>query len=378
MLQLPDAGQEAVGRVLGIEAGLHGPAVQFDLILFQRHRLACGDAELPLDQIDAGDLFGDRVFDLQPGVHLHEPDAVGLEAFGGIGDEFDGAGALIVHRPRGLDGGVGDGLAGGGVHAGGRSLLDHLLMAALQGAVALIKMDDGAVRVPEHLHLDVARAGDVFLDQDAGVAEGGLALAPGRGEAVGEILGAVDLPHPLAAAAGDSLDQDRIADGIGLGLQAGQRLVLTEIAGRDRHAGRDHQGFGSILQPHGADGGGRRADPDQTGGHDSLGEVGILGQEAIAGMDGLGARGLCGGEHLRRVQIGFACRGRADQDGLIGLPDMQGLRIGLGIDGDGPDAHATGGAEHAAGDLATIGDQDGGEHGSVLDASGDEWLVISG
>ena len=68
----------------------------------------------------------------------------------------------------------------------------------------------------------------------------------------------------------------------------------------------------------------------------------------------------------------------ADQDGFIGLADVQGLRIGPGIDGDGPDTHAAGGAEDATGDLATIGDQDGFKHGSVLDGSGDEWLVISG
>ena len=242
-------------------------------------------------------------------------------------------------------------------------------MAALQGAVALIEVDDLAVTVAEHLHLDVAWAGDVFLDQDAGIAEGGLALALGRGEAVGEVFGALNLPHPLAAAAGDGLDQHRIADGVGLGLQTGQRLVLAEIAGRDGHAGGDHQGLGGILQPHGADGGRGRADPDQAGGHDGLGEVGVLGQEAIAGMDGLGARGLRGGQNLRRVQIGVSGRGGADQDGFIGLADVQGLRIGLGIDRDRADAHAAGGAEDATGDLATIGDQDGFEHGSVVEVA---------
>jgi len=366
MLEPADAGQEALGRVLGVQAGLHGPAVERDIVLFQRHRLARGDAELPFDQIDAGHSLGDRVFDLQPGVHLHEPDAVGLEPVGGVGDEFDGACALVVHRLGGADGGVGDGLAGGGVHAGGGGFLDHLLVAALQGAVALIEVDDGAVRIPEHLHLDVARAGDVFLDQDARVAEGGLALALGRGEAVGEVFSAIDLFHPLAAAAGDGLDQHRIADGVGFLLQAVRRLVLAQIAGGDRHAGLDHQGFGGVLQTHGADGGGGRADPDQSGGYDGLGKVGVLGQEAIARVDGLGARGLGGSQNLGGVQIGFAGRGRADQDGLIGLADVQRLGIGFGIDGDGPDAHAAGSPEDATGDLATIGDQDGFEHGRCL------------
>jgi uracil-xanthine permease len=38
----------------------------------QRQRLAGGHAQLPLDQVLAGDGLGHRVLDLQPGVHLHE------------------------------------------------------------------------------------------------------------------------------------------------------------------------------------------------------------------------------------------------------------------------------------------------------------------
>ena len=51
-----------------------------DLVLRQRQRLAGGDAQLPFDQIEAGDHLGDRMLDLQAGVHLHEPDAVGAQA----------------------------------------------------------------------------------------------------------------------------------------------------------------------------------------------------------------------------------------------------------------------------------------------------------
>ena len=43
-------------------------------------------------------------------------------------------------------------------HAGGGRFLDHLLVAALEGAVALEQVDDVALAVGEDLHLDVARA----------------------------------------------------------------------------------------------------------------------------------------------------------------------------------------------------------------------------
>ena len=64
----------------------------------ERQRLAGGDAELPLDQVEAGDRLGHRVLDLQPRVHLHEVEgAVRLE------QELDRAGALVGDRSHGGD-----------------------------------------------------------------------------------------------------------------------------------------------------------------------------------------------------------------------------------------------------------------------------------
>ena len=48
---------------------------------------------------------------------------------------------------------------------------------------------------------------------------------------------------------------------------------------------------------------------------------------------------------------------------LVRHLDMQRVRVGVGIDGDGRDAHLAGGLDDAAGDLAAIGDQDLLEHG---------------
>ena len=177
--------------------------------------LAGGDAELPFHQIEAGDRFGDRMLDLQPRVHLHEPEAALFEAAGAVGDEFDRAGALIAGGLGGGDRGVAHAGAQRGAHAGRGRLLDHFLMAALQGAIALVEMDSVAVAVGKNLHLDVARRGDVFLDQHAFVAEGGFRLAHGSGERGLEIGVAVDPAHALAAAAGHRLDQHRVADLVG-------------------------------------------------------------------------------------------------------------------------------------------------------------------
>ena len=49
-------------------------------------------------------------------------------------------------------------------------------MPALERAVALEEVDDVAVPVAEQLHLDVPRAVEVLLDEDAAVLERGLGL----------------------------------------------------------------------------------------------------------------------------------------------------------------------------------------------------------
>ena len=62
-----------------------------DVFLLERQRLAGGDADLRLDQVDAGDHFRDRMLDLDAGVHLDEVEVALL-----VDDELDGAGVVVV------------------------------------------------------------------------------------------------------------------------------------------------------------------------------------------------------------------------------------------------------------------------------------------
>ena len=119
------------------------------------------------------------MLDLQPRVHLHEPEAGLFEPAGAVGDEFDRTGALIAGGLGGGDSGFAHACAQASAHAWCGRFLDHFLMAALQGAIALVEMDGVAVAVGKYLHLDVARRGDVFLDQHVLVAEGRFRLALG-------------------------------------------------------------------------------------------------------------------------------------------------------------------------------------------------------
>ncbi len=102
----------------------------------------------------------------------------------------------------------------------------------------------------------------------------------------------------------------------------------------------------------------RRADEGDIFLGQRLSEAGALRQEAIARMHSLGARRLAGFDDLVGDQIGFGRGRRSDMHRFVGHPHEGRARVGVRIDGDGRDAHAARGLDDAAGDFATIGDQD--------------------
>ena len=174
--------QEAAFGILGIEPRLDGVAVEADLRLLKRQLFAAGNTELPFDQIETRDRFRHRMLDLEPRVHFDEPERVGAQPFGAVGNEFDRAGADITDGARRLDCGCAHLRAQLRRHAGRRRFLDHLLVAPLQRAVALAEMNDIAVAVGEHLDFDMARRGNVFLEQDTARTERRFRLANGAFE----------------------------------------------------------------------------------------------------------------------------------------------------------------------------------------------------
>jgi hypothetical protein len=91
---------------------------------------------------------------------------------------------------------------------------------------------------------------------------------------------------------------------------------------------------------------------------DDLGEARILGEKAVAGVDGVGMADLGRRDDRRDVEIGFRRRRRADADRLIGEADVHRVGVGGRMDRDGADAHFVAGAVDAKRDLAAIGDED--------------------
>src|SRR5436190_18128908 len=141
------------------------------------------------------------MLDLNPGVQLEEPEVAAVE------HELSGPRALVPDRAREGDRRVAHLRAQLGLERGGRCLLEHLLVAALDRAVALAERRDVAVPVGEELDLDVARPLEIALAEDRVVAEGGR-LAPRRRERLLQLLGHAHDAHAAPAAARGGLDEE--------------------------------------------------------------------------------------------------------------------------------------------------------------------------
>mmetsp|Transcript_16628 Transcript_16628/g.27222 ORF Transcript_16628/g.27222 Transcript_16628/m.27222 type:complete len:314 (+) Transcript_16628:135-1076(+) len=194
-------------RVFRVDAALDGMALEFDLALRERQLLAGGDLDLLLHDVDARHQFRHRVLHLQPGVHLQE-----VEVLLRVAEHLHRARAVVVHPARQPHGLLLHGQPRGRVdHAGGR-LLDDLLVAPLDGALALGEGGHRAVLVRQDVDLDVVRVLDELLDEHAVVAEAAARLLHAQPVAGHHLLVVPGDAHALAAAAGRGLDHHRVAD----------------------------------------------------------------------------------------------------------------------------------------------------------------------
>ena len=65
-------GKKLIFGIFGADAALHRPSPPIDIFLPERQPIARGDFQLELNQIVAGDQFGDWMLDLQARIHLQE------------------------------------------------------------------------------------------------------------------------------------------------------------------------------------------------------------------------------------------------------------------------------------------------------------------
>src|SRR5205823_9452099 len=141
--------------------------------------------------------------------------------------KLDRAGADIANRARRGDRHLAELLAPRLIEPGRRRFLDDLLVTALDRAVALPQMHDIAVRVAEHLHLDMARPLEIALDEQPVVAKGARRLAFGADQGPGELVVAGHDAHAAPATARRGFYEHGKADPIGLGRERCRILRLA-------------------------------------------------------------------------------------------------------------------------------------------------------
>src|SRR3954463_7182865 len=145
--------------------------VERDVPLFERQALSGGNPDLLLDDIHPGNEFGHRVLDLDARIHLEEKEVALV-----VEEELERTGVGVLHRARRIDDGAPEFAAHFFGHRNRWSFFQQLLMAALNRALALTKVNDGAMVIAEYLKFDMTRVLDVLLEIDVSHAERGFRL----------------------------------------------------------------------------------------------------------------------------------------------------------------------------------------------------------
>ena len=363
-LHQPRRGHKSL-RVFGVDPALQRMAVELHILLAQAQHFAPGHAQLLLHDVDAGGHFRDRVLDLQTGVHLDKKElAVFIQklesAHAAIADLPAGGRATLAH--------TGDQLR---VDTRRRGFFQHFLVTALQGTIAATQPDRMAVGITEHLNFDMTRVVEEFFDIQFGIAKRQPRFFAGQVDGFDQVVCLPHHAHAAPAATTGGLDDHRVADVAGNGLDA--RLIGGHYrigAGHAGYAGLPHGALGRDLVAHGADAGGAGADKRQPGGFDALGKTGVFGEKTVARMDRLSTADLGRKQQRRLIQIALAWRRRANAQGLIGVFHILRVAVGFGMHHHGFNPQPLAGTLYTQGDFATVGDQYFVEHGIHLKAKG--------
>ena len=225
--------------------------------------------------------------------------------------------------------------------------------------------------VGQDLHLDVARVDHRLLDEDGRVAEGALGLAHAGLDRLAQP--ASGRRRAASRAHRRRRPPSRTAGRASPSAAASQRVHVGGRwhAGQGRHAGgpgrRDRPGLVAGQREH-LGGGTDEGDPGVRAG---LGERRVLRQEAVAGVDRVGARAQGDRDDGVGVEVGaHRVPVLADLVGLVRLEPVLGPAVLAGEDRHRGGAHLVGRTERPDGDLAAVGHEHLGEHDHEASARG--------
>ncbi len=294
------------------------------------------------------------MLDLNARVDLDKVNPVQLR----VHQKFDGAHVVVAHGPADAQRVLVEQMPLMVGQIQGRRHLHHLLKPPLHRAVALVEVHQVAVLVAHELHLNVLGALDELLQKHGIVAEGIERLVARLEEALFQLLIVADDAHSPTPPAAGGLQHHGVADALGLttggfkvvqlglaALNLGHLALLGHFLGPDLIAERFHH---VRIGTH----------EDDAFLAAAARERSILAQEAVAGVDGVGAVFLGHAQQPFDVQIRLErLIVAANLVGFVGLVAVQRVAVLVGVHGHRGDAQLGGGAQHADGNFAPVGDE---------------------
>src|SRR5260370_27546628 len=168
------------------------------------------DSDLFAHQVAPEDLFGNRMFYLNPRIHFHEIEITVL-----IDEIFHRARVFIANRCCEFYGAATHFLSNIIINHRGRAFLDDLLVAPLDRAIAFAEMNDAAVTIATDLKLNMVGTNDKLLHIDTAIPEGLLSLSSGRVKSLNQAIDVMSRTHTTPPSPGHCLDHHRVPELLG-------------------------------------------------------------------------------------------------------------------------------------------------------------------
>ena len=221
------------------------------------------------------------------------------------------------------------------------------------------------MHVRENLEFDVMRIDDELLDVNRAVSKSLFRLracgVEGRAETGFVMRGA----HATTATARDRFDHERITNPA-RDLQCLLLRLDNSVTAR-RHGNSGFAGMGArgILVAHRMHRAGRRPDELDLAALAHFGEVRVLGEKTVAGMDRIDVAYFRGAHDAIDLQVTFGTGRCADANRFIGQLDVERIDIRFRINSERPDSQLLASADDAQGNLAPIRDENFLKHSSA-------------
>ena len=231
-------------------------------------------------------------------------------------------------------------------------------MTTLQRAVARRHDHNVSLVVGQTLGLDVSGFVEVLLDEAFTSTECGDGFARRGLELFGDFFSSVCDLEAASTATERRLDSDGESVNIHEVEDLLRGLDGVQRSGCERCANLFRNVTGTDFVPETFNRLWRWPNPYHSGVRHGAGKVGVLGEESVAGVNGVGAGSFCCREDLCDHEVGVGARCAVQADCFIGHLDVLGINVLIRINRNGRNSRIFGCANHANRNFTAVSDKD--------------------